>query len=117
MRGLMGLSGSVRSLIARGGLRTAAVMASSAVLLGAGLGLSADASGGPSVPRLDRVFVIMMENTSYSGPAQPGESQHDVHSELGRELRPCHALLRRDAPEPAQLRRGDQWKQLGLELG
>jgi hypothetical protein len=35
-------------------------------LLGAGLGLPADPSGGPSVPRLDRVFVIMMENTSYS---------------------------------------------------
>src|SRR5579884_652362 len=74
MRGLMGLSGRLRSLIGRSGRRTAAVMASSALLLGAGLGLSAHASSSPSVPRLDHVFVIMMENTSYSDlldPANP----------------------------------------------
>ncbi len=74
MHGLMGVPGTVCSLVARGGRRTAAVIACSALLLGAGLGLSASASGGPSVPRLDRVFVIMMENTSYSdllNPANP----------------------------------------------
>src|SRR6185437_6636255 len=53
---------------------TAAVLASSAALLGAGLGLSADASGGPSVPRLDHVFVIMMENTSYSDLLNPANA-------------------------------------------
>jgi phosphatidylinositol-3-phosphatase len=74
MSGLMGIPGKVASLIGRGGLRIAAAMACSAALIGAGLGLSADASGGPSVPRLDHVFVIMMENTSYSdllNPANP----------------------------------------------
>src|SRR5689334_14001211 len=71
MRGLMGTPGRVWSLIARGGLRTVAVVACSAALLGAGLGLSAGASGGPGVPRLDRVFVIMMENTSYSDLLNP----------------------------------------------
>lgn len=74
MRGLMGLPGRVGSLIARGGMRPAAVLACSAALLSAGLGLSESASGGPSVPRLDHVFVIMMENTSYSdllSPANP----------------------------------------------
>jgi hypothetical protein len=74
VRGLMGLPGRLWSLIARGGLRTAAVMASSTVLLGAGLGLSADASGDPSVPRLDHVFVIMMENTSYSDLLNPANA-------------------------------------------
>ncbi|HJS93297.1 MAG TPA: alkaline phosphatase family protein [Solirubrobacteraceae bacterium] len=61
-------------MIARGGRRTVAAIACSAALLAAGLGLSASASGGPSVPRLDHVFVIMMENTSYSdllNPANP----------------------------------------------
>lgn len=74
MRGLIGCSRTVCSLARRGGLRAAAVIASSAVLLGVGLGLSAEASGPPRVPRLDRVFVIMMENTSYSdllNPANP----------------------------------------------
>ncbi|HET6870320.1 MAG TPA: alkaline phosphatase family protein [Solirubrobacteraceae bacterium] len=70
----MRLPGSAFSLVARGGLRTAAVLATSAALVGAAVGLSADASNGPSVPRLDHVFVIMMENTSYSdllNPANP----------------------------------------------
>jgi phosphatidylinositol-3-phosphatase len=74
MRGLMQRFGKARSLSARRGLRAVAVMGSSALLFGAGLGLSADASSGPSVPRLDHVFVIMMENTSYSdllNPANP----------------------------------------------
>jgi hypothetical protein len=74
MRNLKGTPGKICALIARRGLRTAAVTACSAALLGVGLGLSADASGGPRVPRLDHVFVIMMENTSYSdllNPANP----------------------------------------------
>jgi len=65
VRGLMGHSGRVGSLIARGGIRAATALACSAVLFGVGLGLSADASSPPKVPRLDHVFVIMMENTSY----------------------------------------------------
>ncbi len=74
MRGLMGLPGSVRSSIARAGVRVAGVIACSAALLGVGLGLSADASGGSSVPRLDHVFVIMMENTSYSDLLSPANT-------------------------------------------
>jgi phosphatidylinositol-3-phosphatase len=74
MRGLTSLPGRACSLIARGGMRTAAAIACSAVLLAVGLGLSASASGGPSVPHLDRVFVIMMENTSYSDLLNPANS-------------------------------------------
>jgi len=75
----------VSSLIARGGVRAAAVVACSVVLLGAGLGLSADASSPPSAPPLGHVFVIMMENTSYSPLLDPGNHhtgfiQHLAHS-------------------------------------
>ena len=74
MRGLMRAPGKIGSLVARRRLRSTAALACTAALLVAGLELSADASRGPSVPRLDRVFVIMMENTSYSdllNPANP----------------------------------------------
>ena len=74
MRGLMGCCGRAGSFIARGGVRAVAVIASSVVLSGVVLGLSADASGPASVPRLDRVFVIMMENTSYSDLLNPANS-------------------------------------------
>ncbi len=57
--------------MARGGVRAAGVLACSAVLMGVGLGLSANASSPPRVPRLSRVFVIMMENTSYSALLNP----------------------------------------------
>jgi hypothetical protein len=62
------------SSIAHGRARTAAALACSAVLASVGLGLSADASGGPRVPRLDHVFVIMMENTSYADLLNPANS-------------------------------------------
>jgi hypothetical protein len=71
MQRLMRGSGRVCSLIARGGVRAAGVIACSAALLGVGLGLSADASSPPSVPPLGHAFVIMMENTSYSGLLEP----------------------------------------------
>jgi hypothetical protein len=61
-------------LIARGGVRAVGAIACSAVLLGVGLGLSADASGPAGVPRLDHVFVIMMENTSYSDLLNPANT-------------------------------------------
>src|SRR5579859_6828158 len=65
-RPLMARAGRVRSSLARRGVRIAGILACSGALLSVGLGLSTDASGGSRVPRLDRVFVIMMENTSYS---------------------------------------------------
>jgi hypothetical protein len=52
-------------------VRIAGAIACSGALAAAGLGLSANASGGPSVPRLDHVFVIMMENTSYQDLLNP----------------------------------------------
>jgi phospholipase C len=55
-------------------VRIAGAVACSGVLAAAGLGLSANASGGPSVPRLDHVFVIMMENTSYPDLLNPANS-------------------------------------------
>jgi phosphatidylinositol-3-phosphatase len=71
VRGLIGRSGSMWSLLARRRARAAVAIAGSTVLLGAGLGLSADASSPPAVPRLNHVFVIMMENTSYSDLLSP----------------------------------------------
>lgn len=73
-RALMARAGTARSSITRRGVRIAGVLACSGALLSVGLALSTDASGGPRVPRLDHVFVIMMENTSYSdllNPANP----------------------------------------------
>jgi phosphatidylinositol-3-phosphatase len=84
MRGFVGSPGKVCSLMARGGRRTVAAIACSAALLGAVLGLSASASGGPSVPRLDHVFVIMMENTSYDDLLNPANRNTTFIQSLAR---------------------------------
>jgi phosphatidylinositol-3-phosphatase len=68
------LPGRVGPWIARRGVRIAGAIACSGVLAAAGLGLSANASGGPSVPRVDHVFVIMMENTSYPDLLNPANA-------------------------------------------
>lgn len=68
-------SARVCSLIAHRGARTVAAVAGSALLLGVALGLPADASGPPSVPRLGHVFVIMMENTGYSDLLTPANHE------------------------------------------
>jgi phospholipase C len=74
VRGLIRRCGRAWSLVSRGGVRAVGAIACSAALLGVGLEMSAGASGPASVPRLDHVFVIMMENTSYSDLLDPANT-------------------------------------------
>src|SRR5579859_1283710 len=68
-------SRGIWSRIAHRGVRAAVAIAASAAVLGVGLGMSADASSPPRVPRLGHVFVIMMENTGYSDLLMPANQE------------------------------------------
>ena len=117
---MVGLAGSARwswrvSMVFR--TKRAKVLAVSAVAgVAAALtvGLSAPSGatpvashrGGGDHVRLDRAFIIVLENHSAKGVI--GDPQHAVHHVAGAAVRRGGELLRRDAPERAELHRHDQ---------
>ena len=108
------------------GLPGAVLLAGASVVIGlsmpavaAGAGASqpaAPAGRAAAFPHMDHVFVIMMENTSYSDLLSPSNPNTTFIQGLATHVRARDRLLRRDAHEPAQLRRGDERKHLGFQL-